>query len=63
MIHDPIGLPDHVLIILQKFVIKWTFALGNVFVMVSMYEFMHAPRFLHNTNQLAGNTHRFHHVS
>ena len=63
MIHDPIGLPDHVLIILQKLVIKCTFVLGVVLVMVRMYEFVHAPRFLYNTNQLAGSTHRFHHVS
>ena len=51
MIHDPIGLPDHVLIILQKLVIKCTFALGSVLVMVSMDEFVHALRFLHNNNQ------------
>ena len=51
MIHDPIGLPDHVLIVLQKLVIKATCALGSVLVMVSMDKFVHAPRLLHNHNQ------------
>ena len=40
MVHDPIGLPDHVLVILQKLA---NFASESILVMVSMDEFVHAP--------------------
>ena len=40
MIHNLIGLPDHVLIILQKLT---NFASESLLVMVSMDEFVHAP--------------------
>ena len=41
MIHDPIGLSDHFRIILQKLAIGYGY---GTLVMVSMDEFVHAPK-------------------
>ena len=40
MIHEPIGLPDHILIISQELA---NFASESILVMDNMDEFVHAP--------------------
>ena len=40
MIHDPIGLTDHILIISQELA---NFASESILVMVTIDEFVHAP--------------------